>query len=72
MWQVNGGYRVTGVCTEQSRLVVLGLNVCLLSTDGPTCAFSPGNAYENVDFRPFVANDGEEYKIHMIWQVLPG
>ncbi len=66
MWQVNGVCRVTGVSTEQSLLVVLGLDVCLVYTNGLTFTFSPGNAYENVDFRPFVVNDGEEYKIHMI------
>jgi hypothetical protein len=70
-WQVNGGYRVSWVSTEQSLLVVLGLSVCLVYTDGLTFTFSPGNAYENVDFRPFVVDDGEEYEIHVIWKLLP-
>jgi hypothetical protein len=46
------------VSTEQSLLVVIGLSVCLVYKDGLTFAFSPGNAYVNVYFRPFVVDDG--------------
>ena len=38
----------------------------------PSTGTEAMNAYDNVDFRPFVVNDGEEYKIHMTWQLSPG